>query len=82
MDESFKSELAKTKIATITMLAFSTGLVNYLLRAGSLFASLVSSIPLWRGFDPIAIISREKEKNIMQETDKTKTETFFDGEDK
>ena len=57
---------------------------SYLLRVGSMVSSLMSSLPLWRGFDPIAIFpgdkKRKKDRNKMQNTNKPKSETFFDGE--
>ncbi len=88
MDESFKTELelstTKTKIATVTAVTFTAGIISYFLRASTLFASLVSSVPLWRGFDPIAIFSgdQKKKKEHTPESDETKTETLFDGKDK
>jgi hypothetical protein len=46
----------------------------------------MSSLPLWRGFDPIAIFSGEKRKKKGRRTrldaDELKAETFFDGETK
>ncbi|MHC5118477.1 MAG: putative Ig domain-containing protein, partial [Planctomycetota bacterium] len=90
IDESFDTELksqsVKAKIVTVTTASFTVGIVSYLLRAGSLVASLMSSLPLWRGFDPIAIFSGEKRKKKGRRTrpdaDELKAETFFDGEAK
>jgi len=88
IDEYFnteqESQAVKAKIVTVTAASFTVGIVSYLLRAGSLFASLVSSLPLWRGFDPIAIFSRDKKKqesrNEIPNADELKSETFFDDE--
>jgi hypothetical protein len=90
IDESFDTELksqsVRAKIVTATTASFTVGIVSYLLRAGSLVASLASSLPLWRGFDPIAIFSGEKKKKKGRRTrldaDELKAETFFDGETK
>jgi hypothetical protein len=58
------------------------GFVSYLLRAGSMIAGLMSSLPLCRGFDPIAIFSgdkkRKKDRNEIPNTDGHKSETLFD----
>jgi len=88
LDESFNSELksqaVKAKIVTITAASFGVGFVSYLLRAGSLVSSLMSSLPLWRGFDPIAIFSgdmkKQKDRNEIPNTDEPESENFFDGD--
>ena len=88
IDESFNSELksqaVKAKIVTITAATFGVGFVSYLLRAGSLVSSLMSSLPLWRGFDPIAIFSgdmkKQKDRNEIADTDEPESENFFDGD--
>jgi hypothetical protein len=36
----------------------TAGFVTWLLRAGSMVASLLSSMPLWRRFDPLPIVGR------------------------
>jgi VCBS repeat-containing protein len=88
IDETYRSEqqskLMKVRVVTATMTAFTVGFVSYLLRAGSMFASLMSTLPLWRGFDPIAIFVGDKKKkknqNDVPDTDKLEPETLFDGE--
>ena len=88
IDESFNTELKgqaiKAKIVTVTAATFTVGIVSYLLRAGSLVASMMSALPLWRGFDPIAIFSGDKKKKKKQDeisdTGELKPETFFDGD--
>jgi hypothetical protein len=88
IDESFNSELKsqgiKAKIVTVSAATFTVGIVSYLLRAGSLFASMMSSLPLWRGFDPIAIFSGDKKKKKKQDeisdAGELKPEAFFDGD--
>jgi VCBS repeat-containing protein len=66
IDESFNTELKsqgiRAKIVSITATSFAAGFVSYLLRAGSLVANLMSTLPLWRGFDPIVIFSGDKKK--------------------
>ena len=48
-----------TKGASVSVAA---GIAGYVLRAGSLFSSFLSSVPLWQGFDPIAVMVQPKEK--------------------
>ncbi len=45
-------------VQATTGMAFtlSAGFVTWLLRAGTLGASLLSSMPLWRGFDPLPVV--------------------------
>ena len=86
LDESFnteqKSQAVKAKVVTISAASFAVGVVSYLLRAGSIIAGLMSSLPLTRGFDPIAIFSgdkkRKKDRNEIPNTDGYKSETLFD----
>jgi hypothetical protein len=54
------------------MLSLSAGLVTWALRGGALLASMVSAIPVWKGFDPLPIIAasrkrREENKGISPE---------------
>ena len=88
IDDSFNTEMrsqaVKAKIVTISAATFAAGVVSYLIRVGSMVSSLMSSLPLWRGFDPIAIFSgdkkRKKDRNEMQNKNEPKSETLFDGE--
>ena len=89
LDEAFDSERhassIRANIVTATAAALTAGIVSYLLRVGSLIASMMSSIPIWRGFDPIAILvlpGKKKKKDRDQKADGTEqaTETLFDGE--
>ncbi|MCP4089861.1 MAG: hypothetical protein GY746_08700 [Gammaproteobacteria bacterium] len=66
MDDVVEEEVDKSNftIATITGLTmgFSVGLVTWILRAGSLLASFISVVPLWRQFDPLPILSEDAVK--------------------
>ena len=89
IDESFNAELKSqainAKIVTVTAASFTAGFVTYLLRAGSLISSLMSTLPLWRGFDPIAIFSgdkkKKKDRDEIPDTNEAKLETLFDDEE-
>jgi hypothetical protein len=88
LDEAFDSELKnqgiRTKIITISTASFTIGIVSYLVRAGSMVASLMSSLPLWRGYDPIAIYTGDKKKQKVKSKipnpDELKSENIFDGD--
>jgi VCBS repeat-containing protein/surface protein len=88
MDASFDSELelqaTRTKVTVVTTATITAGIVSYLLRAGSMFASLVSSVPLWKGLDPIAVFSGDKKKQKDKKTgpNRSEPESLFDDEDK
>jgi hypothetical protein len=87
LDEAFHSQLqsrsAKTTLLTLTAATFTAGIVSYLLRIGSLVASMMSTLPLWRGFDPIAILARSKKekkrkKDALDNAGQS-SENLFDG---
>ncbi|MGH8525250.1 MAG: cadherin repeat domain-containing protein, partial [Gammaproteobacteria bacterium] len=42
---------------------FSVGVVAWLLRGGSLLAALLSTMPLWRGLDPLPILAYRRTKD-------------------
>ena len=80
-----EGQAVKAKIITISTATFTAGIASYLLRAGSLVASLMSNLPLWRGYDPIAVFTgkkkKKKDRNTLPEKDQLKSETLFDGEE-
>jgi hypothetical protein len=50
------------------VIALSAGLVAFLLRAGSLFAALVASLPAWQRFDVLSVlVLSEKERNDREQ---------------
>jgi hypothetical protein len=40
--------------------ALTAGLVGWFLRGGALLGALLSSMPLWRGFDPLVVVMRPR----------------------
>ena len=81
-NKQFKSEAVKTKIVTATAATFTIGIISYLLRAGSLAAALASSLPLWRGFDPIIVFSdkkkKDKDQDELPDTEELNADSFFE----
>ena len=45
----------------LTMILFA-GMMNWYIKAGSLLASLLSTVPLWTPFDPLPILSLSREE--------------------
>jgi VCBS repeat-containing protein len=44
------------------MLSLSAGMVTWALRGGTLLASMISTIPVWKGFDPLPIIAASRKR--------------------
>lgn len=57
------TSVAKGAFATLS-LGLTTGILSWLLRHGSLLSTLLSSMPLWRGFDPLMILSQGKRQAL------------------
>ena len=51
----------------VTSTALSVGYVVWLIRGGSLFASLLASLPAWVSFDPLPIIESSEESDEANE---------------
>jgi len=90
LDDTFrsqsKSHAFKTQLLTFTCASLTAGVVSYLLKTSSLVASLLSSLPAWRRFDPIAVFAgkkkRRKEADMSPDADESRSETFFDDGEK
>mgnify|MGYP001815095673 FL=1 len=54
--ESGRVELKAAAIES-TGVVLSAGVVAWLLRSGALLSSLLSSIPLWKGYDPLPVLA-------------------------
>ncbi|MGI9287982.1 MAG: cadherin domain-containing protein, partial [Pseudomonadales bacterium] len=50
------------KIVTGSTLTVSAGFVSWMLRGGTLLASFLSTLPLWKGFDPLPILATREKK--------------------
>ena len=57
-----------TQMTTGASLVLSAGFVSWILRGGALASALLSSMPMWKGFDPLPILlARKKRKKDAQE---------------
>jgi len=58
--------------------ALTAGLVGWFLRGGTMLGALLSSVPLWGGFDPLVVVTRPRRggerRRIM-----SKVDAMFDG---
>ncbi|MEL6948437.1 MAG: hypothetical protein AAFO73_12550, partial [Pseudomonadota bacterium] len=55
-------EASVAKVAFAFGSALSVGSVSWLLRGGALAAALMSSLPAWRRFDPIAVVTNREDE--------------------
>ena len=64
---------AEQETLTITVegmaLVVSSGLLALLMRGGSLAAAALSSVPLWRRVDPLAVLALSEEERWQREQD-------------
>ena len=58
----------------------TAGVVAWILRSGALFSSLLSTIPLWKGYDPLPILAYEdeEEEETKEIIDENKIPTSMD----
>ncbi|MGV8992415.1 MAG: DUF2341 domain-containing protein [Thiobacillus sp.] len=66
-EDGFQVEVLRQG-AQITAVSLSVGAVWWALRVGGLFASLLTSLPAWRSFDMLPVLSRDKDDD-ENETD-------------
>ncbi len=62
------SERATDLVLRASGTSISVGSLAWLLRGGSLFASALSSVPTWAGFDPLPVLARNK-KDVKKASD-------------
>ena len=73
--ESGRVELKAAAIES-SGVVLSAGVVAWLLRSGALLSSLLSNIPLWKGYDPLPVLSYkddEEEEEVEMDEDKIPT---------
>ncbi len=84
IDTSFSEEQrnvsVKSMIGSVLMESFTVGFVSYLLRPGALIANWLATLPLWRGFDPIAVLAGEKKEKSSETESESESENLFDGD--
>jgi len=56
-------------VAAGTTVSFTAGFVSWVLRSGSLMASFMSSVPLFKQFDPLPILSAQSRRTATDENE-------------
>jgi VCBS repeat-containing protein len=70
--ERRNAESIKVQIVMSTTTTLTAGIVSWVLRGGSLLASLMSTVPLLKRFDPLPIIKvRNDEEDVEPDDDET-----------
>jgi VCBS repeat-containing protein len=56
------------QISSGTSLMLSAGILTWVLRSGALASALLSTIPVWQGFDPLPILMARKQRRDKDES--------------
>ena len=67
----------------VSSLGLSVGFVSFLLRRGALLSALLTSMPIWRGFDPMMVLMRrpdprDKAKHDDEDPPPSDVDRMFD----
>jgi hypothetical protein len=80
--EIARSELMPRQVLMVSFasagVALTVGFVGWLLRGGALLSAFLSSMPLWRGFDPLVIVQRPH-RNDGRRRIISRLDRLFDG---
>ena len=61
----------KAAVASSSGVALTAGVVAWVLRGGALMTSLISTMPMWKGFDPLPILAyrddEDEDENISED---------------
>jgi hypothetical protein len=67
-DGIFKGNFSDV-IISLGGLSVTSGLIAWLLRGGSLAASFISAMPLWKGIDPLPVLNKNKKDEDDEDDD-------------
>jgi hypothetical protein len=62
LDESSNRSFLISSVTGGSGLLLTTGLISWVLRGGALASTLLSTVPLWRGVDPLPLLAGRKKK--------------------
>jgi filamentous hemagglutinin family protein len=65
------------RLAAGTSIVLTAGFVGWLLRGGALLSALLSSMPVWRGFDPLMVVLQPRRRRAESER-ASKVDRMFD----
>ena len=68
MEELSEDAAVWVRRSETVALAFGLGVAAQVLRSGSLVALSAAALPLWRGFDPVAVLSADEEKRRRRDS--------------
>ena len=68
----------KAAVVSSSGVALTAGVVAWVLRSGALMTSLISTIPLWKGYDPMPILAKQDEDDEDDDLLKEKVPTSLD----
>ena len=84
MEEAFEEEQSARVFYSGITVSITTGIVVWALRAGSLLLTMLSLLPLWKGFDPLPVLVRrdrkkdkDKEKKDQRDEDRNRKEVGY-----
>jgi len=60
---SDSSATAVIQIASGSSIALTAGFISWVLRGGALSAALLSTLPMWKGFDPLPLLAANRSKD-------------------
>jgi hypothetical protein len=63
LDESGNRTFVISSVMAGSSLLLTTGLISWVLRGGALASALLSTLPLWKGFDPLPLLAARRRKN-------------------
>ncbi|MCP4238440.1 MAG: hypothetical protein GY770_33535, partial [Aestuariibacter sp.] len=79
MDESSNTETeVEIKVALGSTVGLTTGFIAWILRGGSLLASMMSTLPVLNKFDPLPILKTNREKIKTRDKNSTENESEVD----
>ena len=75
------SSFTRIVVATVaagTSLSITVGIVARLLRGGALLSALLTSMPVWRGFDPMMVLTRRKRREEDEDEPPSDVDRMFE----
>ena len=86
MDRSLSDMSHQSKILGASLTEFSvgvgtmltTGFVAWVVRGGALMSAFITSMPAWRGFDPLIIVNDRKQDDKDDDESDTKVDRMFE----
>ena len=57
MGENMSAVEFRSAAVSSSGMVLTTGVVAWVLRSGALMASMISTIPLWKGYDPLPLLA-------------------------